>query len=90
MFNEMVARVPAMWEILSNPPQRMGVVGKVKRRLNFILRQRQIESSIRNLHATGIVTNLKPFRGVFELQLSNAMTRRLLLGGYESTQQALM
>ena len=88
--SETIDRVVAMQKILLERPPNQNIFARIKRRVEFRRRQRQIESSIKNLRASGVVIPLEPFHGSFELPLSNNMTRRLLGGGYEVTQQLLL
>ena len=79
-----------MLDVLRQPAPKMSVWDKVRRRLQGMRRRREIESSISKLAATAVVTRLEGFGGLFELPLSNNMTHRLLMGGYESKQQLLL
>lgn len=88
--NKLAARVRAIDELLKQLQQRkLGFWGRVRRRLRFERCKQRIKQTVRDLHSTGVVAQLDDYHGRFELPLSNNMTKRLLQGGYESTQQRL-
>lgn len=88
--HDLIHRVERLWQVLCQPPkQRPGYATRIRNRISYQFRRQQIERVFCRLDARGIVVYLPTFGGDFELPLANKMTRRLILGGYEPTQQSI-